>query len=61
MLLALKAVHGKSHCSINKKHVGQPNPVKEEILAWIFANCKQEISVTKSQVMFKDSSTLNVF
>ena len=37
-LLTLKAEHGKSRRSINKGYVGQLNPVKEELLARIFAH-----------------------
>jgi len=58
-LPALKVVHDKSCCSIGKGYVDQFDPVKEEILAWIFARCEQGIAVTESQVMFKASSTLD--
>lgn len=52
MLPALKVVYGKSRCSAYKGHVGQLDPVKEELLAWIFARRKQGIAVTKLRRLF---------
>jgi hypothetical protein len=50
-LPALKVVYGKSHHSAYIGHVGQLDPVKKELLAWIFARCEQGIAVTKSQAV----------
>ena len=60
-LSALKVAHGKSCCRVNKEHIGQIDPVKEELLAWIFTRCNQRITVTKSQVVFKASAKIHYF
>ncbi len=51
-LPALKATHGKLQKSNDKGNVGQLNPLKLELLAWVFARREQGVVVTKAQVIF---------
>ena len=55
-LPVLKATRGKLRKSADKGHVDQLDTLKFELLVWVFAHCKQEIVVTKAQVVFKASS-----
>ena len=60
-LPALKATHGKLQKSDDKGNVGQLNPLKFELLAWVFARREQGVVVTKAQVIFKASALLHSF
>jgi hypothetical protein len=60
-LPVLKATRGKLRKSADKGHVGQLDPLKEELLAWVFACREQGIVVTKAQVIFKASAKLHSF
>ena len=50
-----------SRCSVDKGHIGRLDPVKEELLALIFALYKKGIVFAKSQVLFKASTELHSF
>ena len=60
-LPVLKAMHGKLQKSANKGHVGQLNPLKEELLGWVFARREQGIVVMKAQAILKASAELHSF
>jgi hypothetical protein len=60
-LPVLKAMRGKLRKSAEKGHVGQLDPLKFELLAWVFARCEQGIVVTKAQVIFKASTLVHSF
>ena len=54
-------MHDKLQKNANRGHVSQLDPLKEELLAWVFARREQGIVVTKAQVVFKASAELHSF